>query len=86
MCLKCTPINKLHFNYSCYEQSSGGRYRVQTGRKDGLVSNAADVNLPGPTISVSQSRQIFANKGLGLTDMVLLLGTFLISSTSNPNN
>lgn len=47
---------------------------MQTGRTDGVVSKASDVNLPGPSISVSQSRQVFANKGLNLTDMVLLLG------------
>ncbi|PKI53710.1 hypothetical protein CRG98_025951 [Punica granatum] len=49
-------------------------YLVQTGRKDGLVSLPSDVNLPGPTISVSQSIAAFAQKGLSVTDMVYLLG------------
>ncbi|KAF9625350.1 hypothetical protein IFM89_021738 [Coptis chinensis] len=57
---------------------SGGlttRYNVPTGRRDGLVSLANNVDLPSPSISVSQSIAVFAKKGLGLTDMVLLLGT-----------
>ncbi|KAL7226196.1 hypothetical protein ACSBR1_021347 [Camellia fascicularis] len=54
--------------------SGGEQYRVQTGRRDGLVSLAQNVNLPAPSISVSDSIKAFANKGLGVTDMVYLLG------------
>ncbi|KAI3996288.1 hypothetical protein MKX01_026756 [Papaver californicum] len=43
--------------------SKGMNYRVQTGRRDGVVSLARNVNLPGPAISVSQSMAFFANKG-----------------------
>ncbi|XP_059627030.1 peroxidase 60 [Cornus florida] len=54
--------------------SGGGRYNVQTGRKDGFVSLASNVNLPAPSISVSDSIAAFAKKGLGAIDMVYLLG------------
>ncbi|KAA8544261.1 hypothetical protein F0562_022273 [Nyssa sinensis] len=54
--------------------SGGGRYNVQTGRRDGLVSLATNVNLPAPSISVSDSINAFANKGLTAIDMVYLLG------------
>ncbi|PKI53705.1 hypothetical protein CRG98_025946 [Punica granatum] len=54
--------------------SGGGQYPVQTGRKDGLVSLASNVNLPGPSFSVSQAISAFAQKGLSATDMVFLLG------------
>ncbi|PIN20733.1 Peroxidase [Handroanthus impetiginosus] len=54
--------------------SGGGRYIVQTGRKDGTVSLAKNVNLPAPSISVSDSIKAFAKKGLNAADMVLLLG------------
>ncbi|KAF5937618.1 hypothetical protein HYC85_025124 [Camellia sinensis] len=54
--------------------SGGEQYRVQTGRRDGLVSLAQNVNLPAPSISVSDSIKAFANKGLGVIDMVYLLG------------
>ncbi|CAL5352602.1 unnamed protein product [Camellia sinensis] len=52
----------------------GGRYAVQTGRRDGLVSLAQNVDLPAPSISVSDSINAFAKKGLGVVDMVYLLG------------
>ncbi|CAI0417340.1 unnamed protein product [Linum tenue] len=56
--------------------SGGGIYRVQTGRRDGLVSSAdiANVTLPGPSITVPQAIAAFADKGLTAVDMVLLLG------------
>ncbi|KAK2980193.1 hypothetical protein RJ640_007283 [Escallonia rubra] len=52
----------------------GGRYSVQTGRRDGLVSLATNVDLPSPSISVSDSVKAFDRKGLSATDMVYLLG------------
>ncbi|KAL4335903.1 hypothetical protein GQ457_07G035710 [Hibiscus cannabinus] len=53
--------------------SGGGRYEVQTGRRDGTESLASNVDLPSPSFSVSQSADAFKNKGIGLEDMVLLL-------------
>ncbi|KAL2506980.1 Peroxidase 60 [Forsythia ovata] len=54
--------------------SGGGRYIVQTGRRDGTVSLAKNVNLPAPSITVSDSIKAFSKKGLDSTDMVYLLG------------
>ncbi|XP_047340030.1 peroxidase 44-like [Impatiens glandulifera] len=54
--------------------AGGPSYQIPTGRRDGLVSNPNDVNLPGPTVSVSQALQIFKAKKLTLNDMVTLLG------------
>ncbi|XP_021279152.1 peroxidase 60 [Herrania umbratica] len=54
--------------------SGEGRYSVETGRRDGFVSLASNVDLPSPSFSVSQSVDAFAKKGLDPTDMVLLLG------------
>ncbi|KZV17366.1 peroxidase 60-like [Dorcoceras hygrometricum] len=54
--------------------SGGGRYAVETGRRDGTVSLASNVNLPPPSISVSDSIKAFEAKGLSATDMVYLLG------------
>ena len=56
-------------------QSKGGWYSVQTGRRDGLVSLAKNVNLPGSSISVVNSAAIFNSKGISTEDMVYLLGT-----------
>ncbi|CAA2960821.1 peroxidase 60-like [Olea europaea subsp. europaea] len=53
--------------------SGGVRYIVQSGRRDGTVSLAENVNLPAPSISVSDSIKAFSKKGLDSTDMVYLL-------------
>ncbi|XP_030975433.1 peroxidase 60 [Quercus lobata] len=54
--------------------NEGCRYDVQTGRRDGSVSLAQNVDLPSPRISVNDSIAAFARKGLSATDMVYLLG------------
>ncbi|XP_065866363.1 peroxidase 60 [Euphorbia lathyris] len=54
--------------------AKGGWYNVETGRRDGLISLAADVQLPSPSISISQSVSAFAQKRLDVSDMVYLLG------------
>ncbi|OUZ99192.1 Plant peroxidase [Macleaya cordata] len=59
----------------------GFRYEVETGRRDGLISLASNVDLPGPSIPVSDSIDVFAKKGLNLTDMVLLLGGHSVGIT-----
>lgn len=64
------------FLFSFRKQGGGGRYNVETGRKDGFVSLATNVNLRGPDIPVAQSIATFAKKGLNATDMVYLLGTY----------
>ncbi|XP_059428981.1 peroxidase 60-like [Corylus avellana] len=72
--------------------SGGGKYNVQTGRRDGFVSLASNVDLPSPTLSVAESIAAFARKGLTDTDMVYLLGTlniclllhiYLVTSTNS---
>uniref|UniRef100_A0A803PZR6 Peroxidase n=1 Tax=Cannabis sativa TaxID=3483 RepID=A0A803PZR6_CANSA len=56
--------------------ASGGKvnYGVEGGRLDGKVSKASNVDLPPPSISVSNSIKAFQKKGLGVNDMVYLLG------------
>lgn len=58
--------------------SGGLRYNVPTGRRDGLVSRASDVNVPSPSFTISQAQQAFSNKGLTLNDMVALLGAHTV--------
>ncbi|MCL7035300.1 hypothetical protein MKW94_003075 [Papaver nudicaule] len=64
--------------------SRGMNYRVQTGRRDGFVSSAANVNLPSPFITVKASIDAFKAKGLNKTDMVLLLGAHTVGITHCP--
>ncbi|XP_057518830.1 peroxidase 44-like [Amaranthus tricolor] len=54
--------------------SGGPVYSVPTGRLDGLISRASEVNLPSPSFTVAQARQSFSARGLTLNDMVVLLG------------
>ncbi|XP_028069303.1 peroxidase 44-like [Camellia sinensis] len=58
--------------------AGGPNYTVPTGRRDGLVSDPNLVNLPGPSLSVSQALQFFTAKKLTLNDMVTLLGAHTV--------
>ncbi|KAI3823324.1 hypothetical protein L1987_04759 [Smallanthus sonchifolius] len=61
--------------HDCFVNSGGGRYSVQTGRRDGLVSLAQNTRtLPPPSSTVSSAIRAFALKGLTTTDMIYLLG------------
>ncbi|CAL5435553.1 unnamed protein product [Camellia sinensis] len=42
--------------------AGGPNYTVPTGRRDGLVSDPNLVNLPGPSLFVSQALQFFTAK------------------------
>ncbi|PPD89045.1 hypothetical protein GOBAR_DD14015 [Gossypium barbadense] len=52
--------------------SGGPFYFVPTGRRDGLVSDPDEVNLPGPTLTVSEAFQAFRAKNMSMDDMFLL--------------
>ncbi|BFG34790.1 hypothetical protein CerSpe_210640 [Prunus speciosa] len=71
--VSCADIIAIATREAVY-LSGGGRYNVQTGRRDGLISLATNVDLPAPSISVPDSVAAFAGKGLNMTDMVHLLG------------
>ncbi|KAL9257978.1 Peroxidase 60-like protein [Drosera capensis] len=61
--------------------AKGTWYEVQTGRRDGLVSLASNVNLPGPTIPVPDAVALFESNGLSVPDLVLLLGGHTVGIT-----
>ncbi|XP_054797163.1 peroxidase 44-like [Prosopis cineraria] len=54
--------------------AGGPKYDVPTGRRDGLVSNVADVKLPQPDFPMRRALLSFTDVGLTLTDMITLLG------------
>ncbi|XVF41445.1 hypothetical protein PTKIN_Ptkin01aG0280500 [Pterospermum kingtungense] len=59
--------------------AGGPYYAVLTGRRDGLVSNLDEVDLPGPTVSVSEAFQdYFRAKNMTMDDMVTLLGAHTV--------
>ncbi|KAG2547770.1 peroxidase 57-like [Panicum virgatum] len=51
------------------------RYELPTGRRDGTVSSAAEVNLPSPSVSFAEALSAFRSIGLGLVDLTTLLGS-----------
>ncbi|KAI3967834.1 hypothetical protein MKX01_011009 [Papaver californicum] len=61
--------------------AEGLNYKVETGRKDDLVSLAENVDLPSPSISVKDLIAAFKRKGLNKFDMVLLLGVLTPSES-----
>ncbi|XP_062109849.1 peroxidase 57-like [Humulus lupulus] len=58
--------------------AGGPNYAVSTGRRDGLVSNPNNVNLPGPSQSVTSAFQSFQAKNMTLNEMVVLLGAHTV--------
>lgn len=58
----------------------GPFWNVPTGRRDGLISNTSEANtqIPAPTFNFSSLQTSFANKGLNVTDLVLLSGAHTI--------
>ncbi|KAI3928232.1 hypothetical protein MKW98_023833 [Papaver atlanticum] len=56
-------------------------YPLKTGRRDGLVSDKAAVDLPSPSISWEASLAYFRSKGLDVLDMTTLLGAHTMGST-----
>ncbi|OEL14606.1 Peroxidase 56 [Dichanthelium oligosanthes] len=51
------------------------RYQLPTGRRDGTVSSAAEVNLPSPSVSFAEALSAFRSIGLGVVDLTTLLGS-----------
>ncbi|CAA0823489.1 Peroxidase 55 [Striga hermonthica] len=57
--------------------AGGPKFRVELGRRDGLISKASMVsgNLPGPDFSLDQLNNMFAKNNLSQTDMIALSGS-----------
>lgn len=58
-------------------QAGAPSYPVFTGRRDGMSSSAASVDLPSPSISWEQALSYFRSKGLDVLDLATLLGKIL---------
>lgn len=57
----------------------GGHWDVETGRRDGNVSNMIDAlrNLIPPSANITILTSAFAQRGLSAKDLVVLSGIFL---------
>ncbi|KAL0735915.1 hypothetical protein Bca4012_012125 [Brassica carinata] len=60
--------------------AGGPGFKVELGRRDGLVSQASRVDgkLPGPELDVTGLVDLFAGNGLSMTDMIALSGAHTI--------
>lgn len=56
-------------------------YPVFTGRRDGMKSMAASVDLPSPSISWEAALAYFTSKGLDILDLTTLLGAHSMGRT-----
>lgn len=63
------------------KEEGGPDYAVQTGRRDGLQSNALDVDLSTAFMTVPEAVAVFAAKNLTAEEMVVLLGCHMIGIT-----
>uniref|UniRef100_A0A803KVE8 Peroxidase n=1 Tax=Chenopodium quinoa TaxID=63459 RepID=A0A803KVE8_CHEQI len=60
----------------------GPNYSIQTGRRDGLISRAQDVNLPSPFLTVSETISAFNAKKFTTEEIVILLGCHTVGVSS----
>ncbi|KAL0721380.1 hypothetical protein Bca4012_035979 [Brassica carinata] len=60
--------------------TGGQGWRVPLGRLDGRISQASDVNLPGPFDPVDKQKRDFAAKTLNTIDLVTLVGGHTIGT------
>ncbi|KAK3446457.1 hypothetical protein EUGRSUZ_A02146 [Eucalyptus grandis] len=79
--VSCADIATLATRYAVFF-AGGPNYDVATGRRDGIISARDEVNLPGPTFSVSQAQRAFAAKGFTLAEMLKV--TCGASSSGDP--
>ncbi|KAL2332234.1 hypothetical protein Fmac_019815 [Flemingia macrophylla] len=61
--------------------AGGPSYPVFTGRKDGMHSNAASVDIPSPSTSLKNILQYFQSKGLNELDAATLIGAHTMGRT-----
>ncbi|KAJ1269330.1 hypothetical protein BS78_07G203600 [Paspalum vaginatum] len=60
--------------------AEGPYWRVELGRRDGLVSRASDVKgkLPGPDMHVNELMAVFQRNGFSMVDMTALSGAHTV--------
>ncbi|KAL7213450.1 hypothetical protein ACSBR2_016053 [Camellia fascicularis] len=58
--------------------AGGSSYAVQTGRRDGTVSNISEAHILVPSFSISDALKAFQNVSLDLDDRTTLLGAHAI--------
>ncbi|WVY98403.1 hypothetical protein V8G54_030554 [Vigna mungo] len=78
--VSCADILALAARDAVSFQFNKPMWQVLTGRRDGTVSISSEAlaNIPAPFFNLTQLRQSFDRKGLGLKDLVVLSGAHTI--------
>ncbi|WOL18101.1 peroxidase 1 [Canna indica] len=76
--VSCTDILTIAARDAVF-LTDGPFYDVPTGRRDGNMSEAADLpgNLPPPTATIDELKASFLQRNLTVKDLVVLSGTYL---------
>ncbi|KAL9245874.1 hypothetical protein vseg_019474 [Gypsophila vaccaria] len=64
-------------------KTGGASWKVETGRRDGKVSNISDAlpNLPAPFANINSLKTSFKSKGLSVKDLVVLSGAHTLGTS-----
>lgn len=78
---KNTKIMFFLFCFVFVSLKGGPSWKVPTGRRDGVLSNASEAlaQIPAPFDNITTLIQKFANKSLDIKDLVLLSGTLFFT-------
>ncbi|XP_043709681.1 peroxidase 24 [Telopea speciosissima] len=78
--VSCADILTLAARDAVSFQFQRSMWEVQTGRRDGKISSASEAlaNIPSPFFNFTTLKQVFANKGLTVQDLVVLSGAHTI--------
>ncbi|CAA7388658.1 unnamed protein product [Spirodela intermedia] len=78
--VSCADVLAMASRDSVSFQINRSAWKVQTGRRDGLVSRASETagNIPGPNANFTSLLQNFQSKSLTLKDLVVLSGAHTI--------
>ncbi|KAL5852508.1 hypothetical protein ACOSQ3_007626 [Xanthoceras sorbifolium] len=78
--VSCADILSLAARDALSFPSNKDMWKVPTGRRDGRISLASEVNgnIPSPFSNFATLQQLFASKGLGINDLVALSGAHTI--------
>ncbi|KAL5562923.1 hypothetical protein UlMin_032670 [Ulmus minor] len=79
--VSCADILALSARDSV-DLTRGISWKVPTGRRDGRVSLASDVHLPGPSDTIDVQKQQFQARGLDTQDLVTLVGAHTIGTAA----
>lgn len=72
-----TDISTKLFVHFSNLQAGGPRYEVETGRRDGRVSNLEHAkNMPEVNDSIETLKSKFSDKGLSNLELVILSGNY----------